>query len=124
MNPTAERLRALRERMGLTQTELSERLAANGMKYSQARISRLERGWCAPSTALITCLAHVLNVPFDELKSPTDQPVPVVKECDIVILDVNEVAWLVDRMPPSRRAEMLSKLQSTPYAHIAIAYGA
>ena len=125
MNTIGERLRARRERLGLTQIELATRLAAVGMKCSQARISRFERGWTAPPADMIVSLARVLKTSIAELQSPTDHPLQRAEERDVVVLEASDVAWIIDRLPPPQRAELLARLRATEsYAHIAGASGA
>ena len=125
MDTTGKQLRALRTRMGLTQAEVSNRLAAVGVHYSPTRISRLERGWIAPPPGLIECLAEVLDVPIAEFAPSASWLLPSTAEPEMAMLDPSEVAWIIGRLPPAYRGDLLSRLKATgPFADIAAAYGA
>jgi transcriptional regulator with XRE-family HTH domain len=66
------RLRALRERAGLTQLALAE--AAD---VADATISRIERGRIkAPSMEFAEKIAGALKIPVNELFEPTEKPPP------------------------------------------------
>jgi transcriptional regulator with XRE-family HTH domain len=56
-------LRALRQRAGLTQVELADRLGLASHTY----LSHLERGKKVPSPALLTRLAAFFDVPMTDL---------------------------------------------------------
>ncbi len=58
-------LQAIRERTGLTQTDLA---ATTGV--SQARISELEAGLCNVRPGTVKALAEALQVPITALTSP------------------------------------------------------
>ena len=60
--PTGPRLRAARERVGITAAELARQSGIN-----QATISRVERGMQRPSVDTLSALACALDVPLDDL---------------------------------------------------------
>lgn len=57
-----KRLRALREKAGLNQTELAEQLASHGLKVSYAAISRWERGENDPPLNALPPLASLFGL--------------------------------------------------------------
>jgi transcriptional regulator with XRE-family HTH domain len=110
LDTTGERLRARRESLKLTQAQVSERLAAIGLKYSQARLSRLERGRNAPTAELLAGLAYVLYTSVAELECPADRPGHRTHDIVPVVLEASDVVWLLDQLPSSQRAEFLSMI--------------
>jgi transcriptional regulator with XRE-family HTH domain len=67
-----KRVKALRERHGWDQSELSQRLATVGLEYAQPTISRIERGERELSTTELFSFAGVLHVSPLELVTPAE----------------------------------------------------
>lgn len=67
----AGRLQALRERAGLTQTQLAERASCAMMT-----ISKLERGVQEPAWPFVLILADALGVSVEEFREVTAPPPP------------------------------------------------
>ena len=62
------RLRTLRERRELSQSDLAERCTKEGRAVTQGQISRLEQGHSRkPYMPLVRALAKVLDVDVDDL---------------------------------------------------------
>lgn len=64
-----ERLRQLREELGYTQEQLSEKL-----NIGVTQIWRYENGETKPNTEVLTKIAQALNVSADYLLGLTDEP--------------------------------------------------
>lgn len=63
-----EKIKALRKSLGMTQTELSQRLNDEfGLKTDRVIISKWETGFQVPVVSTLTCIAKVLGVSLDEL---------------------------------------------------------
>jgi transcriptional regulator with XRE-family HTH domain len=108
----SERLRVLRETNGLTQTELSEQLAGIGVRFSQARISRLERGWSPPSREVLGALAQVLDTSVTYLLTGNPDSRHVVSKGADVSHEAEEVARLIEKLPGAHREAILSALRA------------
>ncbi len=64
----SDRIKMLRKKAGLTQTELSEQLNSRfGLKTDRATVSNWERGASTPVTQTVICLAKLFNVSTDYL---------------------------------------------------------
>lgn len=66
----SKNLRAARERLGLTQAEVAERV-----NYSFEFYGRCERGVAVPSVSMLVVIAEVLEVTVDELLGTAPAPV-------------------------------------------------
>ena len=77
-----ERLRAAREKRGLSQRELAARC---GLGVNQ--INRYENGTNVPSVSVLMTLAHELNASFDYLLGVKDETHGVLEPAE---MDVNE----------------------------------
>lgn len=62
MHGFADRIKSLREKMGLTQAELAKKLS-----LTRAGVNAWEMGLSAPSTPLIVELSHLFHVSTDYL---------------------------------------------------------
>lgn len=62
MKRFGEKLRFLRRRQGLSQTELGEQLSVQ-----QSYIGKMERGEKIPSAAMLTKIVGLFHVTFDQL---------------------------------------------------------
>lgn len=67
----AQRIRDLRQRRGLSQETLAER-----MQVSRQAVTKWEAGQACPSTEKLLRLAQVLEVPLEELTGPEPAPRP------------------------------------------------
>lgn len=84
-----ERLRELREKNGLTQEELGEKI-----NQKKANISKYETGRLQPSLETINLLAAIFNVTTDYLLGRTDNPndvnyEPTPQELEKVLREAN-----------------------------------
>jgi len=70
-----ERLKALRESMGISQAELAKK-----MSVTPPTISRIENGEREPNLQFLKNLATFFNVSVDYLLGLTDGPIPKNKE--------------------------------------------
>lgn len=65
---SGEKIRALRKKAGMTQTELSERLNREfGLKTDRVMISKWETGFQTPVVSTLSCIAKVFGVTLDYL---------------------------------------------------------
>ena len=65
---SGEKIRALRKKAGMTQTELSERLNREyGLKTDRVMISKWETGFQTPVVSTLSCIAKVFGVSLDYL---------------------------------------------------------
>ncbi len=64
----SEKIKALRNEMGITQTELSRKLNSEfGLKTDRVMISKWETGYQTPVFSTLVCLAKLFGVSLDEL---------------------------------------------------------
>lgn len=63
-------IQAGRQRLGIHQSELSERLSAHGLVWSQATISKVERGDRPVRATEIPAVAHALDMEVADLFTP------------------------------------------------------
>lgn len=91
-----DRLRRLRETMGLTQAEAAARLTAAGSGINQAFLSQVERGEKSVSLETLVALAKLFAVSTDYLLGQTDDPASHQEG--------NEAASLVEADPAQRAA--------------------
>lgn len=69
----SQKIKELRKKSGLTQSDLSEQLNKNfGIKTDRATVSNWERGASIPVTSTLQCLAKLFNVSLDYLTSNVD----------------------------------------------------
>lgn len=65
---SGEKIRALRKKAGMTQTELSEKLNSEyGLKTDRVMISKWETGFQTPVVSTLSCIAKVFGVTLDYL---------------------------------------------------------
>ena len=65
---SGEKIRALRKKAGMTQTELSEKLNSEfGLKTDRVMISKWETGFQTPVVSTLSCIARVFGVSLDYL---------------------------------------------------------
>ena len=75
-NTFGKRVRILREDMGLTQEDVINRLASQGIKMRQSYLSELERTDKTPTGDMVAGLAKVFNTTTDYLLLLNDDPSP------------------------------------------------
>jgi transcriptional regulator with XRE-family HTH domain len=75
-NTFGKRVRILREDMGLTQDDVINRLAEQGIKMRQSYLSELERTDKTPTGDMVAGLAKVFNTTTDYLLLLNDDPSP------------------------------------------------
>lgn len=93
-NIDGERVRRMREDMGLRQQELAHRLVAIGSQVSQSQLSAVERGTKGLSVQGLGYLAKTLETSADYLIRLTDDPSPRA--------DLEETVLMVERDPLRR----------------------
>lgn len=65
---SGEKIRALRKKAGMTQTELSEKLNREfGLKTDRVMISKWETGFQTPVVSTLSCIAKLFGVTLDYL---------------------------------------------------------
>lgn len=63
-----DKIKALRKELGMTQTELSQRLNNEfGLKTDRVMISKWETGFQTPVVSTLVCLSKIFGVSLDEL---------------------------------------------------------
>lgn len=109
-----KRLRIHREEMGLSQIDLVDRMRTYGVDVKSQHISGLERSGKSPSVQVLAAIARALETSTDYLLMLTDDPRPI-DERDVAIAgfspEADELARIVDGLPPFRRAEILAHAQ-------------
>lgn len=94
-----DRLKRLREKIGLTQTQLSEKLAVSRVNYN-----RYENGERFPDQKTLIQLAEFFNVSTDYLLGRDNQPAPI--KCDPIPPQLSQ--------EDAELLEMLRKLKNLP----------
>lgn len=106
------RIRRLRELIGMSQIDLTKALANRGVDVNQGHVSNIERDNRSPSIELLRALAVVLETNTDYLLGLTDDDRPPSDLEDQVVVTVEdphdralvqEVADLLVRVTPSER---------------------
>lgn len=78
MDMTGEKIRELRKKAKMTQTELSEKLNREyGLKTDRVMVSKWETGFQTPVVSTLSCIAKVFGVSLDylngtEISAPAD----------------------------------------------------
>jgi transcriptional regulator with XRE-family HTH domain len=75
-NTFGKRVRILREDMGLSQSDLAERVEASGVHLRQTYLSELERTGKTPTGEIVAGIAKALNTTTDYLLLMNDDPAP------------------------------------------------
>ena len=76
MNQIGQRMRALRESIHLSQSEIAKLCGSN-----QSTIGKMEKGLTAPSVKLLVWYADYFDISMDYLCCRTDQPQGKLYEC-------------------------------------------
>ena len=66
-NIIGDKVRALRTSKGWTQKEVSEKLQLQGFEFSDLTVLRIEKGDRFVSDYELKALAHLFEVPYDDL---------------------------------------------------------
>lgn len=114
-----DRIKALRESLGLSQTELAAALIKDVPGVNQSQISQVERGVAGLRAETLALLARALETSTDYLLGLTDDPTQRDRMADAVILveTVEERRELLQRLfsaiaalPPPLRDRYLDTL--------------
>jgi transcriptional regulator with XRE-family HTH domain len=115
-----QRLRQLREEMGLTQTELAKRVYSAQGGLNQSAIAQVERGVSGFKAETLGEIADVLGTSIDYLLGRTDDPMPysdVEEQIILVEKDATRRELLqrlfaaIQRLPEQQRQEYVDALQ-------------
>ena len=108
LETTGERIQWLRKRKGLTQVELAKRLGV-----SNVFLSDMEKG-IKPPIERVVQLAGLLGTTSDFLLLLTDDPMPRNGEDEPIYFssEADEIARLIDAMPPWKRSEALHMVRA------------
>jgi transcriptional regulator with XRE-family HTH domain len=110
-----KRLMLARKDIGLTQEELIDALARYNVSIGQTYVSALETTDKMPVGQVVAAMAKVLGVSADYLLLLTDDPLPQSAANDAhavgISREAEELARIVDRLPPFRRGEILAHAQ-------------
>lgn len=115
-----DRIRELRENLGLSQEELGDKMAAHGAHANQGYVSQLELGYKFPRLAAFVALLDALGTSADYLMNRTNDPTPVSQLQDrihVVATDnaerarLTELLTLVQALPESEQAYMLDLIR-------------
>lgn len=114
LDTLGKRLRYLRLTMGLSQTDVRNRMAAEqGVEIGANYLSILEsdRKHKRPSLEVMAALARVLGTTTDYLGLNTDDPAlpqDTDTEATYITPEAERLAALADRLPASRRLELVT----------------
>ena len=107
-----DRLRACRERMGISKLE-----AAKRMQLSQPAYLRYEAGTRTPSLQTLAVIANVLNTSSEYLTDRSDDPLPVTytvnKEDDPQLFEVIRLCKTADKKLIDRIIAYASRLSDS-----------
>ncbi len=122
------RIRRLRELIGMSQIDLTKALANRGVDVNQGHVSNIERDNRSPSIELLRALAVVLETNTDYLLGLTDDDRPPSDLEDQVVVTVEdphdrmlvqEIADLLVRAPSHERAYIADLVRRAPFpAHL------
>lgn len=107
------RVKELRERLGMTQSDVQAQLAQRGVEVHQAHVSKIERHARMPSVEVLRALADVLETNTDYLLGRSDDDSPPSDREDQVIATIEDpteravVQALVDALARSPRSEKI-----------------
>ena len=108
INTLGKRVRLLRQDAGISQKELVQRLANKyGIRISRGYMSQIESQGKIPSSEVIVALAKELGTTTDYLLLLTDNPFPPSDNVEYMSEEADEVARIVDELPPAKRRELL-----------------
>ncbi len=95
---SGEKIKALRKKAGMTQTELSERLNSEfGLKTDRVMISKWETGFQTPVVSTLSCIAKLFNVSLDYLNGNDTPPVDNIEAAKTALFsgadEVTDEMW-------------------------------
>ena len=90
----ANRIKYLRENLGITQTELAKIL-----KLSKSTISQYETDTNNPPDDIKIAMANYFNVSLDYLMGRTEDPTPINKEGVDILTKLEEVDFVLESVP-------------------------
>lgn len=115
LGTTGRRVRLLRENEGLNQSELAAEVTRRGVPITNFQISAIERGTSGPSWEVAIALADALKTSLDYLaiRSEVADTLDTTYAAPEVGISeqAEELARIVDRLPPFRRNEILAHAQ-------------
>lgn len=95
---SGEKIRALRKKAGMTQTELSERLNREfGLKTDRVMISKWETGFQTPVVSTLSCIAKVFGVTLDYLNGTQNNEINNIEAAKVALFsgagEVTDEMW-------------------------------
>lgn len=99
LNTTGKRIRALRGRKGITQTELAEIL-----DVAPSYVSQMESDKRLPAVENLIKLANMLDCTTDHILMLSDDVTPDVAQASYSTPEAKQAAELIDSLPEQQRA--------------------
>ena len=95
---SGEKIRALRKKSGMTQTELSEKLNSEfGLKTDRVMISKWETGFQTPVVSTLSCIAKVFGVSLDYLNGADNNDINNIEAAKVALFsgagEVTDEMW-------------------------------
>jgi len=95
---SGEKIRALRKKAGMTQTELSEKLNRDfGLKTDRVMISKWETGFQTPVVSTLSCIAKVFGVSLDYLDGADSNEINNIEAAKVALFsgagEVTDEMW-------------------------------
>lgn len=95
---SGEKIRALRKKAGMTQTELSEKLNSEfGLKTDRVMISKWETGFQTPVVSTLSCIAKVFGVTLDYLNGAENNDLNNIEAAKVALFsgagEVTDEMW-------------------------------
>jgi transcriptional regulator with XRE-family HTH domain len=95
---SGEKIRALRKKAGMTQTELSEKLNSEyGLKTDRVMISKWETGFQTPVVSTLSCIAKVFGVTLDYLNGAENNDMNNIEAAKVALFsgasEVTDEMW-------------------------------
>lgn len=95
---SGEKIRTLRKKAGMTQTELSEKLNSEyGLKTDRVMISKWETGFQTPVVSTLSCIAKVFGVTLDYLNGAENNDISNIEAAKVALFsgagEVTDEMW-------------------------------
>lgn len=95
---SGEKIRALRKKAGMTQTELSEKLNRDfGLKTDRVMISKWETGFQTPVVSTLSCISKVFGVSLDYLNGADNNEINNIEAAKVALFsgagEVTDEMW-------------------------------
>ncbi len=95
---SGEKIRALRKKANMTQTELSEKLNSEfGLKTDRVMISKWETGFQTPVVSTLSCIAKVFGVTLDYLNGTENNDINNIEAAKVALFsgagEVTDEMW-------------------------------